>query len=55
MSDLEQAQEDANWQACRAAYLAAWPARLSSSWETCEGMEWDCPGCPFKHPGTDPA
>jgi hypothetical protein len=46
--DHIQDQEDSNFAACRAAFVAAFPMKPAFVSEQCEDGEWDCPTCPFK-------
>lgn len=46
--ELEQAMEDDNFAACRAAYKKSYPYHLLSNHEGCEDGEWECVDCPWK-------
>lgn len=49
MGNHIQQQEDANWDACREAFIEAHPQRPTFLHHSCDEGEWDCKGCPFKY------
>ena len=49
-AELEQAMEDSNFAACRAAFVATYPNESPFASTHCEDGEWACPTCPFKSP-----
>jgi hypothetical protein len=51
--ELEQAQEDANFAACRAAFAESFPHKPLFLYAQCKDGEWECAKCPWKKPKGD--
>jgi len=48
--ELEQAMEDANFAACRAAFIESFPSKSPHVSASCEDGEWECKNCPWRKP-----
>jgi hypothetical protein len=49
-SDLENAIEGSNYEACREAFKEQYPLALQDIYEDCDDGEFNCKNCPWKKP-----